>query len=84
MWADRPLSERLSVAKASGGHIGGADEDDFHGLKRRRAAVDQEEKIQQSRARAARKEASATSDPSLVNGVPAKRPTGAKPKVVAF
>ncbi|KAG8742824.1 hypothetical protein FRC10_000870 [Ceratobasidium sp. 414] len=84
MQADRPFSERLPVAKASGEHTGGADEDDFHSLKRRRAAVDQEEKIEQSRARVARKEAGVTSNPPLVNGAPTKRPTSTKPKVVAF
>ncbi|KAG8766795.1 hypothetical protein FRC12_006654 [Ceratobasidium sp. 428] len=68
----------------SGEHTGGADEDDFHSLKRRRAIVDQEEKSEQSRIRTARKETSATSNPSQINGVPVKRPASAKPKVVAF
>ncbi|QRV94060.1 Zinc finger, CCHC-type [Ceratobasidium sp. AG-Ba] len=67
----------------SGEHTGGADEDDFHSLKRRRAVVDHEEKFEQRRERTARKEARAT-NPSLVNGVPIKRPSGSKPKVVAF
>ncbi|QRW08287.1 hypothetical protein RhiLY_07286 [Ceratobasidium sp. AG-Ba] len=68
----------------SGEHMGGADEDDFHSLKRRRAVVDQEEKFEQRRERTARKEARVTPNPSLVNGVPIKRPSGSKPKVVAF
>ncbi|KAG8694253.1 hypothetical protein FRC09_009970 [Ceratobasidium sp. 395] len=78
-WA-RHISKRWLL----GEHTGGADEDDFHSLKRRRAIVDQEEKSEQSRIRTARKETSATSNPSQINGVPVKRPASAKPKVVAF
>ncbi|KAF8608685.1 hypothetical protein BDV93DRAFT_551506 [Ceratobasidium sp. AG-I] len=66
-----------------GDHTGGADEDDFHTLERRRADVDQEERSEQYQARAAKREIKAAPTPSLVNGVQVKRPT-AKPKVVAF
>jgi hypothetical protein len=68
----------------SGGYTGGADEDDFHTLKRRRADVDHEEKSEQRQARTAKKEVRNAPNPSLINGVAVKRSSGAKAKVVAF
>ncbi|KAH7339809.1 hypothetical protein B0J17DRAFT_656853 [Rhizoctonia solani] len=64
-------------------HIGGADEDDFHTLRRRNADVDKEERTEQFLARTVKRESRAAPTPSIVNGVAVKRPT-AKPKVVAF
>jgi hypothetical protein len=68
----------------SGNYTGGADEDDFHTLKRRRADVDQAEKFEQRQARTAKMEVRAAPNPSLVNGVVVKRSSGTKAKVVAF
>ncbi|CAE6439072.1 unnamed protein product [Rhizoctonia solani] len=67
----------------SGQHTGGADEDDFHTLRRRNADVDKEERTEQFLARSVKRESRAAPTPSIVNGVAVKRPT-AKPKVVAF
>ncbi|CAE6460783.1 unnamed protein product [Rhizoctonia solani] len=67
----------------SGEHTGGADEDDFHTLRRRNADIDKEERTEQYLARTTKREARAAPTPSLVNGVTVKRPT-TKPKIVAF
>ncbi|CCO28975.1 putative protein C683,02c [Rhizoctonia solani AG-1 IB] len=66
-----------------GQHMGGADEDDFHTLRRRNADVDKDERTEQYLARTARREAKAAPTPSLVNGVAIKKST-VKAKVVAF
>ncbi|CUA66661.1 phosphoribosylformylglycinamidine synthase [Rhizoctonia solani] len=64
----------------SGEHTGGADEDDFHTLRRRNAEVVKEERTEQYQARTIKREARVAQAPSLVNGVAVKRST-AKPKV---
>ncbi|KAJ1304774.1 hypothetical protein OPQ81_005910 [Rhizoctonia solani] len=64
----------------SGEHTGGADEDDFHTLRRRNADIDKEERTEQYLARIIKRETRVASAPSLVNGVAVKKST-AKPKV---
>ncbi|KAF8678261.1 Phosphoribosylformylglycinamidin [Rhizoctonia solani] len=80
-----PLRRPAEAAKESvyfgGEHMGGADEDDFHTLRRRNADVDKEERTEQYIARTAKREVRAAPTPSIVNGVAVKRPT-AKPKSV--
>ncbi|GAB1525020.1 hypothetical protein RhiTH_008176 [Rhizoctonia solani] len=78
----RPEAAKESVY-FGGEHMGGADEDDFHTLRRRNADVDKEERTEQYIARTAKREVRVAPTPSIVNGVAVKRPT-AKPKVVAF
>ncbi|KAG8691497.1 hypothetical protein FRC11_002683 [Ceratobasidium sp. 423] len=84
---DKKVKRVKEAAKESvyfgGEHTGGADEDDFHALRRRNADIDKEERTEQYLARTVKREARAAPTPSLVNGVTVKRPT-TKPKVVAF